>query len=207
MRPGGPQFRILAGRCRLHLRQRRQRFGSLQIVHHGKVLVEIREEQHRQIQPAAIHLQFSLLQIALLLMRQNLRLDHVRVCDLSAIFQLLADIEKVLALGCGALGRGIFSRRHDKAIVGLHHGHDQPTSGDLRPCPRHRLGCARAAVVGDPLQRNVLVNVTLAEIFVHPVGADKSPRGRAVALGIEKAGVVVHARQQRGAALYAIFFG
>ena len=91
-------------------------------------------------------------------------------------------------------------------VVGLHHGHDQAAGGNLGAGPRHRLRRQRAPVVRDPLQGNVLVNIALAEVFVHSIGADESPGGRAVALGVEKSRVVVHTRQQGGAALHAVFF-
>jgi len=42
-----------------------------------------------------------LLQIALLLLELNLSLDHIRMRHLAAVFQLLADVEKVLRLVVG----------------------------------------------------------------------------------------------------------
>ena len=152
--------------------------------------------QYRQLQTAAVHFQFCFLQVARLLLKLNLGLDHVRVRDLAALFELLADIEKALTLGGGALGRFILPLRHDEMVVGLYDGHDQAAGGNLGAGPRHCFRGPRAPVVGDPLQGNVLVNIALAEVFVHSVGANESPGGCAIALGVEKSGVVVHAGQQ-----------
>ena len=123
----------------------------------------------------------------------------------AALFELLADIEKALALGRGALGGVILPLRHDEVVIGLYHGHDQAASGNFGAGPRHRFRRQRAPVVRDPLQGNVLMNIALAEVLVHSVGPDESPRGRAIALGVEKACVVVHTRQQGSAALYPVF--
>ena len=65
--------------------KRRQRLGGLQIVDHGEVLVEIREQQDGQIEPAALHIDLSFLQIALLLLRLDARLDHVGVGHFAAV--------------------------------------------------------------------------------------------------------------------------
>ena len=179
----------------------------MQIVHDAEVLIEIGEHQHRQFQPAAIHFQFGFLQFALLLLKLNLRLDYVRMRHLATIFKLLADVEKTPAFSRGALGIAKLSLRYDKMVISLHNGDDQTASGNLGA----RLGqCFRgtgAAIVRDPLQRNILMNVALADVFVNSVSADKTSGGRAVALGVQKSGVVVHSRKQRGAALHTVFFG
>ena len=72
-----PQFRILVGRCSLNFRKRGKRLGHLQVIHYRKILVEIGEDKHCQFQTIAVHLQFSFMQIALLFLELDLRLDHV----------------------------------------------------------------------------------------------------------------------------------
>ena len=70
----------------------------------------------------------------------------------------------------GALGGGILPLGHHEMVIGLDHGHDQTAGGNFGAGLRHCFRGPRAPVVGDPLQRNVLVNIALAEVFVHPVG-------------------------------------
>ena len=144
----GPQFGILAGGRSLSFAKRRQRLGSLQIIHHAEVLVEIRENQHGKFQPAAVHLELCFLQVALLLLKLNLGLDHIRVRHFAALFELLADIEKTPALGQGALRSIVLSLRHDEVVIGLHYGDNQAASRDFRTRPRHSL--PRRACGGNP---------------------------------------------------------
>ena len=162
--------------------------------------------EHRQLEAAAIHFELRFLQVALLLLKLYLGLDHIRVRHLAALFQFLADIEKAPALAGGALRGVILPLRHHEVVIGLDHRHHQPAGGDFGAGPRHCFRGPRAPIFRDALQRDVLVNIALAEILVHSVGAHKAPGGCAIALGIKKSGVVVHPRQQGGAALYAVFF-
>ena len=53
----GSQLGILPGGRALDFGEWRKWLGSLQIVHHSEMFVEVREDEHRQLQPAAIHFQ------------------------------------------------------------------------------------------------------------------------------------------------------
>ena len=112
----------------------------MQIIYNAEILVEIREDQHGQLQPAAVHLQLCFLQIAPLLLKLDLGLDHVRVRHFTALLELLADVQEPLCFCGGALGRGILQLRHHESVVGPHHSHDQPTRSNFRAGLRHRLG-------------------------------------------------------------------
>jgi hypothetical protein len=108
----------------------------LQIVNDGKILVEVREQEHGEIKPGALHGQLSFLQIALLLLRLNACLDHVGMCHFAAVFQFHADVEE----SCGFCVRPLRGRvpalGHHQPVVGLGDGYDQSAGRDFRLGPR-----------------------------------------------------------------------
>lgn len=57
------------------------------------------------------------------------------------------------------------------------------------------------------MQGNVLVNIALADVFVHSVGAYKSSCGRSISLSVEELRAVIRAWQQGSTTLHAVFFG
>ena len=90
------------------------------------------------------------------------------------MLEFLADVEKSLRLGLGALRGRIFLLRDGEAVVSLHHGYNQPASRDLRPCPRSRLRRQSSTVVRDTGQRKLLMNIALADVLMYPVVRDVS---------------------------------
>ena len=102
-RQRSPQFRILICGSSLNFRKRGYRLRHLQIIHYREIFVEVRKHQNRELEPAAIHLQFRFLQVSLLLVGLNLRLDDVRVSDFASVLQLLTNVEEPLRLGRGLL--------------------------------------------------------------------------------------------------------
>ena len=50
---------------RFHFGESGQRLGSLQVIDDGEVLIEIRKQQHGQIEAAALHAELSFLQVTL----------------------------------------------------------------------------------------------------------------------------------------------
>ena len=115
--------------------KRGQRLGSLQVIDHGEVLIEIGKQQHGQIEAAALHAQLRFLQVALLLLGLNPRLDHVGMRDFAAALQFLADVEESCRLGGCALRRRVFALGHDQSVVRLGHGDHESARWRSLPWP------------------------------------------------------------------------
>ena len=81
----------------------------MQIVDERKVLIEIREQQHGELEAALLHIEAGLLQITLPLLGLDLRLDRIGMRHFAATLELLADAEEVLRLGSGPLRIGILA--------------------------------------------------------------------------------------------------
>ena len=64
---GRSKIRIFAFGHGLDVGKRGKGRGQSEIVHHGEVLVEIAEQQDRQIQPGVVHREFGFLESLLLL--------------------------------------------------------------------------------------------------------------------------------------------
>jgi hypothetical protein len=87
-----PQVRIVFLARHRHLGKRGQRLRSLKVVDHAEVLVPVMKNHDRQIQPAFLHGQLRLLQIALLLLRLDAGFDHIGPGHFAAVLQVLADL-------------------------------------------------------------------------------------------------------------------
>jgi hypothetical protein len=214
---GGAQVGIVFLACRCHLGERGQRFGTLKIVHHGEILVEISKKHHCEVQASALHGELRFLQIALLLLGLDVSLEHVGMGDLAPGLELLADIEKVRGFGRSSLLIRVLALRHDQAVVGLSDGDDQAAGGDFRPGARHGEGGGRAAVVRDIGEGERLVNVSLADVLMYSVIGDEAgcwTTGRAGlttccersrSLRVDVGRVVVDVGQKQRPSLHAVF--
>jgi len=79
--------------------------------------------QYSEFQPRLVHFQLRFPEFALLLLKLDLRLNDVRVCDFAALFKLLADVEEVACFGRCLLHVGVLPLCGHVSIVGLNHGH------------------------------------------------------------------------------------
>ena len=172
-----PQVRVVLLSRRLDFLKGWERLGCLQVVDDGEILVEIRKQQHGQIEPGALHGQLRFLQIALLLLRLNPRLDHVGMRDFAAVLQFLADVEESRGFCVGALRGRVLALGHHQSVVRLGHGNDQAASGDLGLGPRLRQRGGGAAIVRNIREGEGLMHVRLADVFVHAVVGDELGRG------------------------------
>ena len=75
----------------MHFFKGRQRLGRTQVVYYCEILVKVGKQKDREIEPALVHLQLGLLQVALLCLILDLRFQHIRVGDFPTLLQLLAD--------------------------------------------------------------------------------------------------------------------
>src|SRR5436190_4619714 len=100
-------------------------------MHSGKVLVKIRENQHREFQPGSFHFKLCILESALLLLKLKLRLDSVGVGDLTAALEFLGDIEEVLRLTSRTLCRRILALCDHRSVVGRRDYDHEATSRNL----------------------------------------------------------------------------
>ena len=76
----------------LHFAERRQRGGRVQIIRDFEVVVEIREKQHRQIEPRIEQPQLGFLQGPAAILGLQFRLDHVRMRNFPATLQILRQL-------------------------------------------------------------------------------------------------------------------
>ena len=74
-----------------------QWFGSLQVIDDGEVLVEIREQQDRQIKREFVPCRVGLPEVALLLLGLYAGFDCVGVSDFAAVFEFLLMSRKCAA--------------------------------------------------------------------------------------------------------------
>src|SRR5258708_23855410 len=91
------------------------------------------------------------------------------MCHFAAAFQFHADIEKSFCLCVRTLRGSVPALRHDKPVVRLGNSDDQAARGDLSLGPRLRKGGCRAAIVRKTGERECLMHVRLAAVFMHTV--------------------------------------
>ena len=116
-----------------------ERRRKLCVIDDGEIQVEVGKEQDGKIQPALVHGKLGFAQIALAIVVLDLGFDHISVRHFTAIFQLLAQREKLLRFRRSLLHVGIFALRGDQPVIALHYGHDQPAFGNFRLGARHRF--------------------------------------------------------------------
>ena len=125
--------------------------------------------------------------------------------DFTALFQLLADLQKVLRFVVGPLRVGDLSLGRYGAVETLNYSHHQSASGNLGFCICQCFQCARPTVVCDGRKANSLMHSALANVFSNRVRRDESARGRSVRLGIDCSSGVSDVGQKRRAGLNTIF--
>ena len=193
----------------MHFFKGRQRLGRTQVVYYCEILVKVGKQKDREIEPALVHLQLGLLQVALLCLILDLRFQHIRVGDFPTLLQLLADAQKVFGFGRGPLRGGIFSLCDQVSVIRLHHRDHQPPCRNLRLGPRYCFCRRRSPVLSVGLCGKRLVHIALCDVFMHAVVSDKdwgiarSP----ISLGIEILHVVAEVGKQRGPALHYVLMG
>ena len=146
-----------------------ERRSKLSIIDDTKIQVEVGKQKHGQVQTALIHGKLGFSQIALPVIGLNLSFDHICVRHFSAVFQLLAQGQKLLSFRCSPLHVGVLALRGNQPVIALHHGHYQPAFCDLGLGSGNSLQGPRPSIVGVVGIPDYLMNVALAEVLMHCV--------------------------------------
>ena len=115
-----------------------------------------------------------ILQVALLLLRLNARLQYICVRHLAAAFQLLADVEEPRCLRGRALHVRVLALCHYQTVVSLSDTDYQAAPCDLGLGSSLGQQSRGAPVIGDVRERQCFMRIRLADVFVHAVVGDES---------------------------------
>ena len=134
------------------------------------------EQKNSKIEPRLFRGETGICQIALPLLKLQIRFDHIGVSDLASRFQLLSELAEALGFIRGPLGHGKLFFRCEHAEVVADHSGDQSSASDfLLRGARFGLG-GEPVIVSDSSHANRLRDDTLADILAHAVACDKDRR-------------------------------
>ncbi len=197
---------IVASSLLLDFRQGGQRHVGMEVVGKNEIVVEVRENQHGQVEPGIEEGQLCLLKLAPPVAHLELGFDDIGVSDLAAVLEILCEFQKFLALGGGFLGEVQPALRCQNTKVALDDGDYQAARGDFGSsarCRGRRGGPAKASNAG---KIEGFVDVSLAYIFMHRVVRDVADGcAWSVALGVENFVAVADRRQKSVASLGTVF--
>ena len=176
---GGFQIRIFAFRHGLDIGEGGKGRGQREIVHDREVLVEIAEQQDRQIQPGVVHRQFCFLESLFLLGVLEVGAYHVATRHFAAAFQALGDVQIAFGLIESLLGRRVLALPGQERVVCPGHRNCQAPPCDFRPRLRQGLGRLRALGTGFGQGGvEILVHHAPFPIHVYAVVGDEPAAGQ-----------------------------